>query len=503
MSSADGLLITGALLYDGSGASPRQADVCVRGDRVASVGEPGSLQAGASLDARGLALAPGFIDVHTHDDFAAVLHPDMAFKVLGGVTTCVVGNCGFGAAPWSSASLMARAFHPNRTLPTWEGYEGYLARLDADPASVNVGALMGHGTLRLDAMGTAARPPSANELRTMMAGLHEGMEAGALGLSTGLVYEPGRHADTDEIVCLASEMRGTRALYATHMRNEGARLLDSVREAIAIGERAGVPVQISHHKAAGREAWGLVRDSLRLLEEARGRGLEVHADQYPYTAGSTVLGAIAQNQGFRPRSGSGLGAVDPASVVVASTASHPEWEGRSIEHFMEIFDLPAQEAAERVLADEPGATCVMHSMHEDDVRTVMRHPSTMIGSDGIPTLGGKPHPRLYGTFARVLGRYARDLGLFPLEEGVHRMTGLPAHKFGLEDRGIVREGAFADLVVFDPDTILDVGTYEDPNHPPEGIVHVFVNGTPVVRDREHTGARPGRALRRAPAPGPG
>jgi N-acyl-D-aspartate/D-glutamate deacylase len=330
----------------------------------------------------------------------------------------------------------------------------------------------------------------------MKADVREGLEAGALGFSTGLVYEPGRHADTSEIVALAAEMRDTGSLYATHMRNEGPRLLDSVREGIEIGERAGLPVQSSHHKAAGREAWGLVRESLQLIEEARARGLDVHADQYPYTAGSTVLAAVVQNQGFRPRSGSGLGAVEPSSVVIASTASHPEWEGQSIEQLMASFDLPAQEAAERVLAEEPGATCVMHSMDEDDVRTVMRHPTTMIGSDGIPTLGGKPHPRLYGTFARVLGRYARELGLFPLEEAVHRMTGLPAAKFGLEGRGGVREGAFADLVLFDPDTILDVGTFEDPNRHPAGIVHVLVNGTPVVRDGEHTGARPGRALRR-------
>jgi N-acyl-D-aspartate/D-glutamate deacylase len=496
MGQPSGLLISGAMLYDGSGEPPRRADVRVEADRITAVAEPGALEGASALDARGLALAPGFIDVHTHDDFAAVLHPEMGFKVQGGVTTCVVGNCGFGAAPWSSASLMARAFHPHDTLPEWKGYGGYLDHLDAEPPSVNVGALVGHGTLRLTAMGTAARAPSKGELTAMKADVREGLEAGALGFSTGLVYEPGRHADTSEIVALAAEMRDTGALYATHMRNEGPRLLDSVREAIEIGERAGLPVQISHHKAAGREAWGLVRESLQLIEEARARGLDVHADQYPYTAGSTVLAAVVQNQGFRPRSGSGLGAVEPSSVVIASTASHPEWEGQSIEQLMASFDLPAQEAAEHVLIEEPGATCVMHSMDEDDVRTVMRHPTTMIGSDGIPTLGGKPHPRLYGTFARVLGRYARELGLFPLEEAVHRMTGLPAAKFGLEGRGGVREGAFADLVLFDPDTILDVGTFEDPNRHPAGIVHVLVNGTPVVRDGEHTGARPGRALRR-------
>jgi N-acyl-D-aspartate/D-glutamate deacylase len=394
---------------------------------------------------------------------------------------------------------MARAFHPRDELPRWQGFAGYLGHLDAHAPSVNVGALVGHGTLRLEAMGNAPRAPDAAETARMKANLREGIEAGCLGLSTGLIYEPGRFATTDEIVGLASGLSGTGAVYATHLRDEGTGLLDSVREAIAIGERAGVPVQISHHKAAGREAWGLVRDSLRLIEEARARGVNVHADQYPYTAGSTVLAAVVHNGGLRPRGPSGIGRVEPGQVVVAAAAGHPEWEGRSLADLMRELGLPAQETAERVLAAEPGTTVVLHSMDEGDVRRVMRHPTTMIGSDGIPTLEGKPHPRLYGSFARVLGRYARELGLFPLEEAVHRMTGLPAGKFGLAGRGAVRAGAFADLVIFDPARVLDAGTYEDPHRAPHGIAHVFVNGVEVVREGAHTGARPGRALRRGAA----
>jgi N-acyl-D-amino-acid deacylase len=490
-------VIRGALVCDGTGGSPERADVAIRGERIAAVGTVSAGSEARVLEAAGLVLAPGFIDVHTHDDFAAVVHPDMEFKVLGGVTTCVVGNCGFGAAPYAPASLMARVFHPHHELPRWEGYAGYLDRLDAHPPSVNVGVLVGHGTLRLAAMGNEARSPSSEERAHMRTGLREGLEAGALGFSTGLVYEPGRYADTDEIVELAGEMEGTGALYATHMRNEGLHLLESVREAIEIGERAGVPVQISHHKAAGRNAWGHVRESLRLIEEAQERGIRVHADQYPYTAASTVLAAVVRGQGFRE--GGPLGHLAPEEVVIASAANHRNWEGRSIEKFARDLGLPAQEAAERVLAEEPGATVVIHSMNEDDVRTVLRHPSTMIGSDGVPTLEGKPHPRLYGTFARVLGRYARDEGLFPLEEGVHRMTGFPAQKFGLRDRGLVREGAYADLTLFDPERIIDAGSFEDPHRAPHGIPHVFVNGTPVVRDGRHTGARPGRPLRRGEA----
>lgn len=488
----DDLWITGALLCDGTGAPPRHADVALRGDRIAAVAEPGALAGSCrrELAARGLVLAPGFIDVHTHDDFAAVLHPEMEFKRRGGVTTCVVGNCGLGAAPFREAQLMARAFHPGRTLPTWEGTAGYLAHLDAAPPGVNIGALVGHGTMRLAVMGGEKRAPEASELESMRSILAEGLDAGALGLSTGLIYPPGKYADTDEIVELATLMHTRGGLYTTHMRNEGDRLLDSVDEAIRIGERAGVPVQISHHKAAGRDNWGAVVDSLARIDAARERGVDVDADQYPYTAGSTILAAVLDD------GGRGLGGVRASDVVIASTQNHPEWEGRSLEEIGETMGVSGIEAGERVLAAESGATVVLHMMSEEDVRTVLSHRSTMIGSDGLPTLDGKPHPRLYGTFARVLGRYARDEKILALEEAVHRMTGFSAAKFGLVDRGEVRAGAFADLVLFDPAAVRDRGTFEDPNQYPDGIPFVWVNGVAVVEDGIDLGERPGRALRR-------
>jgi N-acyl-D-amino-acid deacylase len=492
------LWIRGATVYDGTGASPRAADVAVRGDRIVRVAPPGDtgLAADRSLDASGLALAPGFIDVHTHDDFALLARPEMDFKILGGVTTVVVGNCGMGAAPWWPAIALARAFHPGHDFPKWDGYAGYLARLAAEPPSTNAALLVGHGTARGAVMGNDKGAPSAQQLDAMRAIVREGMDAGAVGLSTGLVYEPGRYAKTDEIAALARELHGSGGLYATHMRNEGAGLLDSVREAIEIGRRAEVPVQISHHKASGRDSWGKVTESLALIERAQAEGLDVHADQYPYTAGSTVLAAVVQNGAFSGKSAAGLGGVDPEDVSIAAAPGHPEWEGLTIAQLAQSLGQSPQSASEHVIAAAPGVTVVMHTMSEDDVRTVMRHPSTMIGSDGIPTLPGKPHPRLWGTFARVLGRYARELGLFSLEEAIHRMTGLSAQKFGLRDRGVIREGAFADLVVFDPARVIDRGTYEDPNHPPLGIRDVFVNGSHVVRTGTHSGARPGRALRR-------
>lgn len=492
MSGRFDTLIREVQVYDGSGAPPSTGDVALADGRIAAVGAaPGSAR--ETLDGRGLALAPGFIDVHTHDDFAAVAHPDMGFKLTGGVTTCIVGNCGFGAAPHAAASVMAKTLHPKISLPAWQGYRGYMRRLEEHPTGANIGVLIGHGTARLAAMQLENRPPSGAEMAAMQAIVAEGLEAGALGLSTGLVYDPGRFAATDEIVELASLMRGTGALYATHMRDEGQKLLESVREAIEIGRRAGVPVQVSHHKASGRTAWGLVGESLKLIESAQAAGLDMHADQYPYTAGSTILSAVFRDGRLRGVSGD-LGGED---VVIASTERHAEWEGRSLAELAVQMNCTVEEAATQVLAADAGVTVILHAMSEADVRTVMRHPSTMIGSDGIPTLEGKPHPRLYGTFARVLGKYAREEKLFSLAEAVYRMTGFAARKFGLRDRGAIRAGAIADLVLFDPERIIDRGTFEDPKRPPEGIRAVYVNGVKAVDGGKVTAARAGRVLRRA------
>jgi N-acyl-D-amino-acid deacylase len=485
------VIFRNATIYDGTGAADAVGDVAVSDGRIAEVGRARGM-AGDVIDATGLALAPGFIDVHTHDDFAAVVYRDMAFKTLGGVTTCIVGNCGMGAAPYASAMVLARSLHPHDTLPDWDGYGGYLDLLDRAPPAVNIGVLIGHGTVRMAAMGRKTEAPDAVEMARMKDIIHEGLDAGAVGLSTGLIYEPGRHARTEELIELTGVLKGTGALYATHMRNEGLGLLDSVDEAIRIGREAGVGVQISHHKASGREAWGLVGQSLEKIDAAQRQGLNVHADQYPYTAGSTVLSAVAEGG----RLGGGVGSLTPDNVVIASTAGHPEWEGRSIAALMSAFGADLADTLTRLLGEQPGATVVLHSMSEDDVRTVMRHPSTMIGSDGLPTLAGKPHPRLYGTFARVLGHYARDLGVLSLPDAVYRMTGFPAAKFELKDRGVIAPGAFADLVLFDPATIIDRGTFEDPKQSPAGVRMVMVNGQAVARDGAPTGAHPGRTLRR-------
>jgi N-acyl-D-amino-acid deacylase len=455
------LVIRGGTVYDGTGAAGVRADVAVRGDRVAAVGSVEE-RGREELDARGLAVAPGFVDVHSHDDYAVLLEPEMPFKVLQGVTSDVVGNCGSGVVPFDAGLIRFRRMHPDASPEPWDGFAGYLERVDAARPSCNVAVLMGHGTIRRGAMGLEARAPSAAELDRMKGWVREGVSAGAVGLSTGLIYEPGRYAKTDEVIALARELGGPAGgLYASHMRNEAEGLLDAVREAIRIGEEGGVPVQISHHKASGRRNWGRVRDSLRLIEEAQARGLDVTADQYPYTAGSTSLAAVIQNGAFRGDSPGGLGELQGGEVLISSAPGRADWEGFTIATLASQWGVTDAAAADR----------------------------------GVPT-GGRPHPRLYGCFARVLGRYVREERVLDLATALHRMTGMPAAKFGLRDRGAVREGAFADLVVFDPARIDDVATYGEPRRPPAGVRAVYVNGIAVARDGDHTGARPGRALRR-------
>jgi N-acyl-D-amino-acid deacylase len=329
--------------------------------------------------------------------------------------------------------------------------------------------------------------PSEHELTRMQELVREGMEAGAVGMSTGLYYVP--HTTTEEVIALAKVVSEYGGLYATHMRNEAGRLLDSINETLRIGQEAGVAVQISHHKAMGRENWGKVQDSLALVEQARARGFDVSSDAYPYTAGSTTLSALAK--------GGSLELVSPGDVLIASTPTRHEYEGKTLAELCQLTGKPLNETVDQILAEEgEGVVAVIFGMEEADVRRVLAHPTTMIGSDGIPSVEGKPHPRLYGTFARVLGTYARDEHLLSLEDAIHRMSGFPARKFNLADRGVIRAGAFADLVVFDPHAIAEVGTYQEPRRYPSGIDYVIVNGKITADHGRHTGERSGRMLRK-------
>lgn len=492
------VLIRNAQVYDGEGGPPASADVAVESDRIARIGSLDDCVAKLEIDASGLALSPGFIDVHTHDDFAVLSYPDMGFKSRGGVTTCIVGNCGFGAAPFAEAVQMLGHLVPTAGIAPYKGHAGYAQAVASRTPGVNIGVLAGHGTIRKAVLGSADRDATDSEMSAMKQHLQEALDAGVFGMSSGLTYDPGRYASTDELVELCSTMRGSGALYATHMRDEATGLVESVAEAIEIGKRGGVGVQISHHKARGRESWGLVSESLKLIEAAQLHGENVHADQYPYTAGSTSLISVLENGAFTGEAGAGsMRNAPPTDVVIASAPGRAEWEGCSIADISTELDKPPLAAARWIVSQVPDTTVVMHMMCEEDVQQVLRHPSTMIGSDGIPTLEGRPHPRLYNSFARVLGHYSRELGLFDLSTAIHRMCAFPARKFGLRDRGVVKEGGYADLVLFDAGTVIDKGTFDEPNQYPIGIRQVFVNGRVAVRDDEVQPQRYGQVLRRS------
>jgi N-acyl-D-amino-acid deacylase len=488
------LVIRGGLVLDGSGEPGIRSDLGVRGDRITTVGTiEEDAVAGETIDASSLAVAPGFIDVHAHDDILVLAEPDVTGKSTQGVTTVVNGNCGSGVVPQRlpTGNLRQAGVDPS-TIDAWDDHAGYFAAIEARPPSINVAQLVGLGTLRGGAVGssTERRAATDDEVEAMRRVVREGLEAGAVGVSTGLIYEPGRYVSTEEIIAVSEPLRDLGGVYASHVRGEGPTLLDAHAEAITIGEALGRPVEISHHKASGRSVWGRVRKSLAQIEAAQARGVEVHADQYPYTAGSTRLGAMVQNEFFT------TGGMTGEDILLAAVPGQPDLEGLSVADLSERWDLPAEDAAKRLVEEEDGnVIAIAFMMDEADVRTVMRHPSTMIGTDGIGW-GSRPHPRHFGSYPRILGHYVREEGVLTLEQAVHKAAGMPAAKFELVDRGVIREGAFADLVLFDPKTVAEVSTYEDPRRAPEGMPFVFVNGEAVVRDGERTHARAGRVLRR-------
>jgi N-acyl-D-amino-acid deacylase len=478
LDSQPDLVIRDALLIDGSGRPGVRGDLAVKDDRIAAVGDLSALKGGQEVSAKGLALAPGFIDTHTHDDRALLSDPLLACKISQGVTTVITGNCGISLAPLSikrypppPLDIIAR--EPEQFFPT---FDAYLSALDRDPPALNAACQVGHMTLRVGAMDTFDRAATASEIGTMRRALETSLEQGAIGMSTGLYYPPSKDAPTEEVIELAKPMRAYGGIHTTHMRDEASHLVRSVNETIEIGRAAGVPVVISHHKASGTPNHGLVVDTLKLIDEAR-KSQALGLDVYPYVAASTMLDA-------RRISAS-------SKIIVTWSKSMPEHAGQPLDAIAKKLGCTMEEAVEKLLP----AGAIYFMMSEDDVRRVLSYPHTMIGSDGLPH-DQHPHPRLWGTFPRVLGHYVRDVKLFPLEEAVRRMTALPAAQFGLKGRGTLRAGAYADLVLFDPATIADTATFEKPKTPAAGIACVMVNGRVVWRDGATTGARPGRALRR-------
>jgi len=470
-------IIRDALLIDGSGRPGQSGDLAVKDDRIVAMGDLSQSKASREMSARGLALAPGFVDTHTHDDRALLSDPLMECKISQGVTTVVTGNCGISLAPLSiqgypppPLDIIGR--EPQQFFPT---FGAYLSALDRDPPALNAVCQVGHSTLRVGAMAQLDRAATAAELGAMRNTLEQALEQGAIGLSTGLYYPPAEDAPTNEIITLTNAVRAHGGIHTTHMRDEASHLIDSVKETISIGKASDVAIVISHHKASGTPNHGMVETSLELIAEAR-KSQRLGLDAYPYVASSTMLDpkrlALA------------------SKVIVTWSKSRPEFAGQPLDDVAKALNCSLEQAAEQLMP----AGAIYFIMSETDVRRVLSFPYTMIGSDGLPH-DEHPHPRLWGTFPRVLGHYARDVKLFPLEEAVRRMTALSAAQFGLTDRGMLRPGAYADLVLFDPATIADAATFDKPKTPATGIVEVFVNGRSVWRDGHATGDRPGRALR--------
>jgi N-acyl-D-amino-acid deacylase len=487
------LIIRNGSIIDGTGTPARGGDVAVSGDRIDVVGAVLGT-AKRELDARGLAVAPGFIDVHSHDDAAVIRDPRVDFKIMQGVTTDVVGNCGAGVAPANDAF---RLFYERGIAPIagdielpWSTTGEYFAAVDAAHPACNVAAYVPQGVVRYNVLGLEKRSPTEAELAQMQALIEEAMQAGAIGMSTGLVYVPGTYAQTPELIECAKVVAKYGGIYTSHIRNESLGVIGAVAEAIEIGERSGCPVQISHHKAGGAPAFGLTKQSLPFIAAARARGVDVTIDVYPYVASSSGLAAM-----FRAGREEAF-AASPA-IIASVKYNHQKYEGRYISDIAAELDLPIGDAIRKILHDEENSpSVIMFSMDEGDVRRVIADDHCMIGSDGLPS-GGKPHPRLYGTMARVLEKYVREDGVLSLEEAVRKMTSLPARKHLLKDRGVLQAGAFADIVVFDPQTIADIATYTEPRQYPVGIKHVVVNGAVAVEQGRQTGARAGRMLRRA------
>lgn len=476
------LILRNALLITGDGSAAQAGDLAVNGDRIAAIGDLGG-QGAAEIDLAGMALAPGFIDVHTHDDGALLLPGGMDPKISQGVTTVIAGNCGVSLAPLVLHDTPPPPFTlvGGRENFRFARFGDYVAELERLGTATNAALLVGHTTLRQRHMAATDRPATPAETRAMQVAVEEAMEQGAFGLSTGLDYPPAVRSSTEEVKALAETAARRGGPYVTHTRNYFEAMDAAIEEAIDIASHAGGKLIISHHQATGRANFGKGASSLARIDRAR-EAMDIGMDVYPYAASSTVLRLERCDTGIR--------------ILVAWSDPHPEMARREIADIAREWNCTEREAGERLLP----AGAVYFQLDEDDVRTIMRHPRTMIGSDGLPH-DVHPHPRLWGTFPRVLGHYARDVGLFSLEEAVFRMTGLPAREFAIEDRGTLAVGAFADLVAFDPNTVIDRATFEEPRQPSAGIAHVFVNGVAVWRDGAATGQRPGCVLKPTRAEG--
>lgn len=495
------ILIKNGRILDGTGNSWYYGDVAIKNGKILKIGKLENITAAKTIDAKGLIVAPGFIDVHTHIEGGETRNPKADNFILDGVTTVVTGNCG--------------ASHTD--------IKKYLWRIDSIKPSINVATLIGHNDVRKAVMGTANRKPSEEELKKMENIVEDAMKNGAVGLSTGLIYIPGTYAETSEIIRLARVASRYKGVYASHMRDEGDSVVEAINEALLIGKEANLPVQISHFKLSGQHNWGRSKETVALIKKAREEGIDVTIDQYPYTASSTGLGTLLPDDVLSDGQDSINARLSRPEVrkyvkeymlarlkkrklkhfsypVVANYRADTSMNGKSIEQINVLMGRKhkARYEAETVMdmMQKGGAGMVFHGMGDEDVKRIMQYPFNMFASDAsIRVYGqGVPHPRGYGTNARVLSKYVRDEKVLTLEEAVRRMTSLPAQKFGLNDRGLLREGLAADIVIFDEKEVQDLSTYEKPHAYSKGFKYVLVNGQLVVENETHLGTRSGKAL---------
>ncbi|MEC8047958.1 MAG: D-aminoacylase [Pseudomonadota bacterium] len=490
---AHDLIVRNVEILDGTGADAFRGDVAVAGGRISEVGQvtAGLTANGVEIDGEGATLCPGLIDTHAHDDGAFFRYPGMEFKLAQGVTTVVSGNCGFSAVPADPQADSVAA--SGGILAGVEGQftdlEGYFAAVLERSPAINNMMLVGHNTVRSLVLGQEKRAPTSTELQHMREHVGLALEQGACGFSSGLIYRPGRWSDTEEVTELAKMAAPHDALYTTHMRNEGDHLLDAVDESLTIGKDSGVHLHISHHKSAGKANWGKVKASLAKVDAAIADGQRVTLDVYPYTAGSGRMIEYFNLKNIDTQ----LAAV----VRIASCPAFREYEGRMLVDIAAEENTDLKELTLRILTAPRGdrTLCIQFIIDEADVETNLRHADMMVGSDGIPDLRGRPHPRLFGTFPRVLGYYVRERGLMSLPEAVRRMTSLSAQTFGLHERGSIQPGFWADLLLFRPDQVKDLATYDEPKTEPVGIELVVVNGEVAYRGGQHTGVGSGQMLR--------
>jgi N-acyl-D-amino-acid deacylase len=522
------IIIKNGLIVDGSGSPAVKQDVGIEGEKIEAIGDLTAAQAPLILDAEAQVVAPGFIDIHSHSEFNLLLNPSAESKVRQGVTTEVCGNCGVSPAP-----LIGEAkSHRQDSLSSfgleidWSSLGEYCTRVQNQGISLNVATLIGQGTVRASVMGYLNREATSEELSRMKDFLKREMEAGGFGLSLGLVYPPGVYTGIGELIELAKVVGEFNGIVTGHIRSEGDYLIEALSEVITIGREAGLPIQISHLKTSGEKNWGKLASVFYLIENTQAEGIDITADRYPYTSSSTDLDAILPSWAFEGGNEEELKRLrdektreemkeeilrghphrdywEKIRIASLSSSAHPDWEGRSIAEIAEKVKQPPCDFLFDLLIEERlQVGAIFFSMSETNLREILKKPYVMIGSDSSVRAHygvlkkGKPHPRGFGTFPRILRKYVREEKILSLEEAIHKMTAQPARRLGLKERGLIQEGFYADLLVFDLERIRDTSTYEEPYQYPEGIRYVLVNGKMVLKNGETTGALPGKVLLR-------